>query len=65
MTTKTTQHTFAHSDLVRSLSELEVRFRMSSEEFRRRWRAGELDHGDFELNRWWGLLTLADRAKAA
>jgi hypothetical protein len=65
MTTTTTQHTFVRSDLVRSLSELEVRYRMSSEEFRARWRAGELDHGDFDLNRWWGLLALADRAKAA
>jgi hypothetical protein len=38
---------------------------MSSEEFRARWQAGELDHGDFELNRWWGLLVLADQAPAA
>jgi hypothetical protein len=65
MTTKTTQRTFVRSDLARSLSELEVRYRMSSEEFRDRWRAGELDDGDFDLNRWWGLLALADRVKAA
>lgn len=65
MTTKTTQQTFVRADLVRSLSELEVRYRMSSEEFRARWCAGELDHGDFDLNRWWGLLALADRVRAA
>jgi hypothetical protein len=61
---ETVQRTFERSDLTRSLNELETRYRMSSETFRTRWRAGELDHGDFELNRWWGLLELADRARA-
>ncbi|WP_217915600.1 hypothetical protein [Miltoncostaea marina] len=66
MSTRTTQqHTFARTDLVRSLSEVEHRYGMSSEQFRARWLAGELDHGDFDLNRWWGLLALADRARGA
>jgi hypothetical protein len=49
------------ADLDLALREFDEHYGMTSEEFRRRWRARELDHSDFDLNRWAGFLWARDR----
>ena len=53
------------NDILVTLSEYETKYRMTSQEFRKRWSTRKLDHGNSDFASWELLLGVYDAARSS